>query len=381
MRRLTADLAEQVGFQMSALRRCAFRGKVAVEIDLRAVAVDQPPASPPAVKAYLDLLNGIVYRDDSYIASLRVTRHAVDNPWFRETRSGYDIAFGAMPRIPHGPDGHVEVEIGVQPLRTYVADFDRAFSIRELVFGDEWSTDDEPGSEFFVRQFDHGNDDLRMDELEEEARDDREGRGIYALDGPFALDQDVLENMRAMRRSQLRALRRKLLLNLGPTELDRPGPPPAMTRLLWREHPRLRHWQADELLGPGRFLLPAPPTKSGGARWRETVHQAMTEHHGRWRMVDDLQGYALALDIAVRGVRQNPRDLDNLARDVVGPFEQVFCSDERGSVATYRVYNADIGPPGVRVFVIGDERIESFEQAVHTARDWVLTRGPRFRED
>jgi hypothetical protein len=65
----------------------------------------------------------------------------------------------------------------------------------------------------------------------------------------------------------------------------------------------------------------------------------MTNLHGRWRILDVLIGAPLALDIAVRGPAAG-KDLDNLARDVVVPFEEVFCANERGTVASYRVYRA-----------------------------------------
>lgn len=184
MQALADDLRAQLRTRIRALGRHAFRGQVAVEIDLRAVSIDQPPASPPAVKAYLDLLEGIAYADDRAVAYLRVTRDAADNPWFRRTRGGYDLLYGSLPRIPHGPKDHVEVEIVIQPVCTYVADFDRVFDLRELVFEGDWDDRDEPGAEFFSQRFDHGSDDNRMDDLEEEERDDLAGRGIYANEGP-----------------------------------------------------------------------------------------------------------------------------------------------------------------------------------------------------
>lgn len=53
---IRADLKTQVRTQMQQLRRRAFRGPVSVELDLHAVAIEKPSSSPPAVKAYLDLL-------------------------------------------------------------------------------------------------------------------------------------------------------------------------------------------------------------------------------------------------------------------------------------------------------------------------------------
>lgn len=65
---LRGTLTEQARHQMRARRRRPFRGDVAVEIDLHAIGVPQPATSPPAVKAYLDLLEGIAYPDDRRLA-------------------------------------------------------------------------------------------------------------------------------------------------------------------------------------------------------------------------------------------------------------------------------------------------------------------------
>jgi hypothetical protein len=374
MRRLAPELRNQARMQMRAKSRRAFRGEVAVEIDLHAVRVEQPAASPPAVKAYLDLLEGIAYPNDEVVSYLRVTRHAGDNPWFRREGDNFDLLYGSRPRIPYGPEGHVEAEVLIQPVRTYISDFDRVFRLREEVFGDGWEIGDEPGAEFFSKQFDHGADSLRMDDLLEEEEDDQAAGGVSSFDAALG------ERFRRMRQAELRALRRKLLLGHGPDSMDRPGPPSPFTQWLWRLSPDLKTMQTETLRGPGRFILPLPPTTSGGEAWRETVRGAMTSHHSGWGILDALQGTALALDIALRGVTQSPRDLDNLARDVVGPFEEVFCGDERGAVASYRVYRADLGPPGVTVHVLADERLESLERAIDSARQWMLARGPRFKE-
>ena len=72
-----------------------------------------------------------------------------------------------------------------------------------------------------------------------------------------------------------------------------------------------------------------------------------------------------------------------MARDVVVPFEEVFCANERGTVASYRVYHAtpDAGSDGVRVLVSGDERLAAFEGAIRASRDWLLSHGPRYADE
>jgi len=382
MRALADDLTEQARDQMRSGGRRPFRGEVAVEIDLHAIGVQQPAASPPAVKAYLDLLQGIAYRDDRCIACLRVTRHAKDNPLFRGVPEDW-IYSGTTPRFPHGPNSHVEVRITIQPLRTYVADVDRLFRLRERVFEDPYGDAlDADGAEFFGNRFDHFDDDERLDELREEERDEAERRGLYAPGGLYDAHPDLAANLSQMRKAELRGLRRKLLLDNGPGPLDRPGPPPAVTRLLWQSNPSLKRLDSDDIFGPGRFRLPEPPGVRGGVPWRQPVRREMTGLHGRWRILDVLIGAPLALDIAVRGPAAG-KDLDNLARDVVVPFEEVFCANERGTVASYRAYRAapESGLAGVRLLVTGDERLDSFERAMTTARQWLLMRGPRYADD
>jgi hypothetical protein len=380
MRALAGCLADQARQQMRDRNRRPFRGDVAVEIDLHAIGVQQPAASPPAVKAYLDLLQGIAYPDDRRIAYLRVTRHAKDNPLFRDVPSDW-IYGGTTPRFPRGPESHVEVRITIQPLRTYTADVDRLFLLSEQVFGDEYEERDADGVEFFAARFDHMRDDFRLDELREEARDEAEGRGLWAPDGPLAERPNLLADLRRMHRAEHRALRRKLLLGGGPAPLDRPGPPPVIHRWMWHQHQDWKKHDLDDLFGPGRFLLPEPPTAPGDSPWREEVRHEMAAHHGRWRVLDAMIDTPLALDLAVRPAAG--RDLDNLARHVVVPFEEVFCGNDRGSVASYRVYQAppESGPSGVRLSVIGDERLDAFERAIETACHWLLCRGPRYDDD
>jgi hypothetical protein len=380
MRLRAAGLREQAQEQMRAGGRRPFRGEVAVDLDLHAVGVEQPAASPPTVKAYLDLLQGIAYGDDRAVRYLRVTRHASDNPLFRRVPG--DWIYGPTPRFPHGPKTHVEVRIKIQPLRTYVADANRLFLLRDHVFGED-ADGDADGVEFFDNRFAHMEDDDLLDELRDEHQEDLEGRGLFAPGEFYDRDPELRAELRSWRETRLRALRRKLLLDGAPDELDRPGPPSPMTRLLWREEPDIERWQTEELLGPGRFILPLPPDEPRRRSWRDEVRDAMSGHRSKWRTLDAVRGTPLALDIAVRGTAgaRNVRDLDNLAHDVLGPFEEIFCADERGSVPSYRVYTAETGPPGVRLLVYGDDRLAAFERAITTSRFWLLTRGPRYRDD
>jgi hypothetical protein len=137
-----ADLREvlrgQVREQMRGRR--PFRRPVSVEIDLHATGMAQPPASPPSVKAYLDLRGKrgeppLVYADDECVHYLRVRRHANDHPIARAEPE--DWIYMDRPRRPWAPDLGVEVVITVRPLRAYIVDYDRLFRRREQVFGED----------------------------------------------------------------------------------------------------------------------------------------------------------------------------------------------------------------------------------------------------
>jgi Holliday junction resolvase RusA-like endonuclease len=381
---IRADLKAQVRTQLRRLRRRAFRGPVSVELDLHAVAVEQPSSSPPAVKAYLDLLKGLVYEDDRSVCHLRVARHARDNPLFREAPE--DWLFRPDRRMPHGPPDGVAVRLRIMPLRVYTADYDRAFRLRDKIwegdgFRSRWSDDD--GHQFWESGWQPIKDDDRLDELRAEHREDLNDEG--PLYGPGGLYDD--ESMLAVRTSErqrrvreYRALRHKLLLDQRPQDYDRPGPRSELDELIWSgmgEDAKLL-WHRDALMA-GSFFLPLPPETSTGANWRDMVRDAMEEHRRKFAAIaSEALDTGLALDISVRGAGTNRRDLDNLARDVLVPFEQLYCADERGTVVSYRVYEAEGPHDEVRVLVMTDSRLHQLEDVIAQARHWNLRCGPQF---
>jgi hypothetical protein len=211
MERLRNELRGQIRQQLDGRR--PFRGSVSVEIDLHATGVAQPPASPPSVKAYLDLLGkrgekGLVYPDDERVCHLRVRRHASDHPINRAEPE--DWLYMGSPRFPWGPATGVQARIVVRPLRLYVADFDRLFRRRDQIFGEPWGDsighDDEPnGSRFWARAWDDLNDNDRLDDLREEEFDDVNERGLYARGGFY----DQSREMRAFREDRRTTDRRR----------------------------------------------------------------------------------------------------------------------------------------------------------------------------
>lgn len=384
MAELRKLLRQDIVAQMRRGERRRFRGPVSIEIDLHAVSTEAAASSPPAVKAYLDLLQGPVYEDDRSVRHLRVARHARDNPTLREPPE--DWLYAGERRRPRGPAEGVDVRIRVLPMRLYTTDFDRAFDLREQVFGDSEryrSWDHQLDHPFWAVEWRPNEDDDRLSVLRAEHRDDLENRGLYELGGFY--DTETMRGLRLAQRHrrerEIRALRHRLFLDQRPQDYDRPGPRSELDELLWKgmgEHADLL--RDRDLLMPGSFFLPLPPEAHGDGPWKRTVTAAMAEHRERFPGFSaEPLDRALALDIAVRGAGANRRDLDNLARDILVPFEESYCAGRRGTVVSYRVYEAEGPRDEVRVLVMADERLHQLEDAIAKARNWILLHGPQFR--
>jgi hypothetical protein len=130
---------------------------------------------------------------------------------------------------------------------------------------------------------------------------------------------------------------------------------------------------------PGEFWLPLPPEARGDAVWRETVQTEMRKHRERWQLLPPAFDAGLSLDIAILGAGTNARDVDNLAHDVLGAFEEVYCRGWRGTVIGYRAYRCPAEVPGVRVRAMVGERMRQLADALDAARLYVIARGPRER--
>lgn len=383
--RMRDTLRERIREQM--IGRRAFRGPVSVEIDLHATGVPQPPASPPSVKAYLDLLGkrgeqGLVYPDDEVIRHLRVRRHAADHPINRAQPE--DWRYMDSPRFPWGPPVGVQVRIVVRPLRVYIADYDRLFGRRDEIFGDRGEPDryddEEPeGARFWTRGWDDLRDNDRLDELRKQDSDDANDRGLYATGGLF----DPSPEMSAMRAEdrrrrhrEFKALLDRVLLDQRPDDLDRPGPVAEVDRLSWASSPELLAMKRHHPVMAGVFYLPLPPETSGGPAWSQTVCNEMEAHRAKARILARPLDTSLSLDISVRGAGRGRKDYDNLAHVLLPPFEKIFCASQRGTVVSYRVYESEADEPGVRVMVLTDQRLQDMEDAIAASRKWVLRHGP-----
>jgi hypothetical protein len=392
MDRIRDELREQIRAQMVGRRR--FRGPVSVEIDLHAVGIVQPPASPPSVKAYLDLLGkrgakGLVYEDDELVRHLRVRRHAADHPIRRAQPE--DWLYMDDPRFPWGPSAGVRVVIVIRPLRVYVADYDRLFRRREQIFGDHatdrnWDDDKPAGARFWTRGWDDIRDSDRLRDLRSEDADDANSRGRFAPGGLYdhSSEMSVMrDEQRRRRRREIKALLDRLLLDQRPDDLDRPGPVAEVDRLAWASIPELLAMKRHHPVMAGVFYVPLPPNTKGGPNWSQTVRHEMEAHqtklgiHGRRLDLDT----PLSLDISVRGAGAGRKDYDNLAHLLLPPFEEIFCAGRRGTVVSYRVYESEGNEPGVRVMLTTDSRLQALEDAISASRGWVLRHGPSLMRD
>lgn len=361
---------------MRSKRRRRFRSPVAMRVHLYATAMDQPPSTPPSVKAYVDLLQKDVYDDDRDVQLLHVIRDAADNPML----TGEDKSWvwdPELPRWPIGPDNGVRVSITVHPLRLYTAAYDAIWHRRDEVFGGRWSrATDRDGASFFSSPTD---DDAmagrQIDDLLEEQREDEAGVGLVFGPGGFydrdERSREVRSDLRRMRDEQIRAYRNHLALAQRPGPGDRPGPPP----FSWLDVPEHFEWMRERGISvPGVLHLPLPSEIPNPSRYGDHVRGLLEEHAARFRSFTPFT-VPLALDIAVRRPAKAEKDLDNLAHTLMGPYERTLCAAGNGTIASYRVYTAS-GPPGVRVLVMPDARLHALDQAMDTARRWILRKRP-----
>lgn len=388
MDRMRTNLRRQIRAQMSGRR--PFRGPVSVDIDLHATALARPPASPPSVKAYLDLLGkggeGPVYRDDELVHHLRVRRHAPDHPLNRAHPE--DWLHMDAPRFPWGPAAGVRVRIVVRPLRLYIADYDRLWRRQDEIFGDPRdrrdSYDEPAGSRFWDRGWDPLRDDDRLEDLRKDDFDDANDQGLYAPGGLYEGSPQmagIRAQQRQRRSREIKVLLDRLLLAQHPGDLDRPGPAPEIDRALWASIPEFLAMKRDHPIMAGVFYLPLPPETKGAPDWSQSVRREMEAHRAKIQLLGRPLDTPLSLDISVRGAGSGRKDYDNLAHIVLPPFEEIFCGGRRGTVVSYRVYTSEGDEPGVRVMVTTDQRLHDMEDAITTSRDWMLTHGPSLLRD
>jgi Holliday junction resolvase RusA-like endonuclease len=358
------EARQQLTDQMRAQRRRRFRGDVSVELDIFASDEPEPPSAPKSVKRYLDALSGIVYADDRQVSHLSVIRFTGDHPIMRRRR-----ARGSSRRA----SGGVRVHLTVLPVRLYVADYQRFFRLGDDMVhrASSWDLDSD-ATAFFEDRW-NATDDLRLDDLRDERREEEAGAGVSAW-----IDRELADRLREFRDREIAELEGRLLLDQRPKREDRPGTPKAEMddEMLARLGlPKPHDLGPYEL--PAHFWLPLPPEASGGPAWEQTVRDEMAMHRSRWRLLPTAFDQPLALDISIQGAGANSRDIDNTAHAVLAAFEEVYCEERRGTVVRYRVYRRAGENPGVRVQVMTDERLRQLDAGVEAARAVVIRLGPR----
>ena len=178
-----------------------------------------------------------------------------------------------------------------------------------------------------------------------------------------------------MREQQIKSLENQLLLwqRLGPA--DRPG---ALPPSPWRGVDPYDPLSTRRLRLPGILQLPLPSQTVRPSQYAHSVERLLYEHAERFRSI--AFDTPLALDIAVCQPPEPRKDLDNLAHALMAPYERVFCAGAHGTIASYRVYLSQSEPPGVRVLVMPDARLEALPRALESTRRWVLAEHPHLRD-
>ena len=352
----------QIRDAMRTQHRRAFRGEVSVKLMIFASGVREPPSAPKSVKRYLDAMTGLAYRDDSQIAHLAVQRIAADHPYNQRIRSADK---GVAATVGKGlSETQPWVVIEVSPLRIYIADYDRAFRVRDKYDGD-WDLDRKEAA-FWEDADEFGLDADELRQLLREREDDTQSRGLYAGD-----DDDFRQVLRRYRERRIDVLTTQQILWRRPTFWDRPGPSPfSYLGELAPEPLTGSDWRLDL---PGEFWLPGPEETG----WEEAVRSSMSAHRKRWPVLPAAFDEPLSLDIAANGAAGIHRDLDNLAHPILVAFEHLYCGGRRGTVTGYRTYRLDNEMNGVRVQTMPGERLQQLEDTMRDARDYVLARGPR----
>lgn len=337
-RRKREDLIRtEIKTEMDKHGRRQFRGLVSISLAF----FGGEPQIPTMVKAYLDCVQGIVYPDDRAVGHLLVSRWP---PGDGAERHGEERVF-----------------FSVEPLSMYAASFDYVFAHhRDLDSSDDcfwagdapsWADPFEPGDEMEARRLER---ELDWDDDYEEGEDE------------FAdLDRvELARELRASKAGRLAALRLKRVLDQPLHYLDRPGRPPRWLEPLLVEHPDLDiATSPDARDSPGTLWLPPP----GAPGWRDAVRSELEMRRTAWDLRNAPIKRPVGVDIAVQQLEPPGKDLDNLAHEILVPFEEVFSDGHRGQVQVYRAYGRIGSRAGVRVRLMERRRLEATHRLIEDA--------------
>ena len=360
--RLQREVLEQISDQLKGRRRRAFRGHVAVDLELQLPVGRHGAGIPPVVKAYLDLLGKSAFYDDSVIDHLIVL-------------------------CSRSPAAGATVSVRCHPVKLFAASFDRSFRVApELGLRDP---DAHPTAQpWGLRSFDRYDEDaLRyekgvlgviecLDAEEERAFEEDEDEDFYPEVGESdreLADPQLRESLGPeLRRNIGYAIGRKLT-DQGFDSRDRPGPPPEwLDEVVANDLGDVEHQSASH---PGCFTLPPPPDgkrKVGEPAWDLALRKSFFAKYGSpWEWGRALFGEPLALDIAVCGGVARDHDLDNLAHRVMAAFIDVF-RNAAPSIDGYRVYRVARGAPEVRVRPLPRIRLQLLRESLGRAEELIL---------
>lgn len=320
-RRLEDDFRKAAEEDASLFGFQCLEGPVSVFLHIHPPRKGQVPQLPPVAKAYLDALEGIAYGNDRQVEHLVVFQDALRHPLMSEDGE-----------VPDGAEEDVgaAVFVEVEPIEDYIARYDSAYR----------STLYRRGPTPWRQQFGVA-DWKKLHELRWQHKR-----------SPQAANVELLRQM------EERALRDGFL-----TDIDRPGPLPAVTEQIHRFLPLPKLHRFLRGRSGAMLLLPLRGQKPGsGGEWAAVLDKALG-NFAQTRAGLPFRGF-VALDIAVRGESLEGKDLDNLAHSILIPLEEKLCV-RRGTVLGYRVYTAVGKPDGVQVRIIDHSKLLDLKATLH----------------
>lgn len=292
-RQAQAKLTEAIRAELRKVRRLAFRGDVAIHLELFGVSLGRRDEARRTVKAILDSLKGAVYPDDRAVALLDVS-------------------------MQPGPLG---ATIAICSAGQYADAFD-VLAGASGDRGDIWDDDaphDDPWR--WNRQ-----DEFRLEMAEEHLADwEAEGDSEW---------RELRLRMIDFNRELIREWKRDEFLSHPYSSSDRPGAPNIAGRVCL-EHPHIPQ--------PARVVLPGAKRDSGGS-WTASARDAFGEHIGHWwPLTAPLSDIPVALDIAVGRRASGGFDIDNLAFRVLRAFLEAVpeCSPIPPAYRAYRWHGGE----------------------------------------
>jgi hypothetical protein len=309
------------------VRRAAFRGPVSLEVTIflrkaRALSTRR------VVKAYLDMLKGIVYPDDSSVRHLMVDRIDVsDEPDISSSDLGLSI--------PKPSD--VEVFMTVKPLRIYIEQLERAAHYQG----------EDRGFDLELSLYDSSPWESEQDEdLESPSTLAETAENITTHFSSLSPDQQKEMAFHYQRRSD--EARTRLVTSLSFQVNDRPAAP-ISTSLLPGAH-------------PGEIMLPPPHSKRQQPSWEDELQAALVAHRSNWKVLASPLVPPVGMEIAIPQIAPF-KDLDNLAAQVATTVEKVFF-DAPGAVTTYRVYVGKATRPELRLRLMDPHQMRALPDAI-----------------